>query len=513
MKHIPIKRYYVFSTDIPVKLTSFCEMSGESNDVSSGWIETSSSAQDTTESAQLSIAEMVAQAANSFITDQLLPGYVFCEEYGMYYNNETGYYYDTRTSLFYHPSTQCYYRYNDETQSYETLQPEQNKPKTKERKAKRKKNVIEDRRNAKPIFGFDGDLDVPEIACQSSHIETEEQTATKSANHASCIRMIETTNSSFNPILHVVTITGGSVGFGPDANFRLSSSTNNEPTNLPSGHLFYIEYLQENERANDDNNVGFYQIKFNPCAYSILKVNGEIAQSETHRLKHEDTVAMTSNSLILHIHKGLNTCPGCEPGLLMASTSGQMSQTQRTKSRESERRKNIRRMKAEYGLLDEDEDNQELQSRYTDRADKRRKIYSSDLPPATINPAGGIYAACKAAPQPDTSTASVQFRIKDDDGQESLPPENIMEKTNSRGLQLLKGMGWKQGQGLGKNQQGIQQPIISTMKTDRAGLGMDSKTNMKLNVNNTVKKPQTEKEAIMEKTRQRYQQVEGRKDS
>ncbi|KAI1721744.1 g-patch domain-containing protein [Ditylenchus destructor] len=484
-------------------------MSGESNEISSGWIETPSSAQDTTESAQLSVAEMVAQAANSFITDQLLPGYVYCEEYGMYYNNETGYYYDTRTSLFYHPSTQCYYRYNDETQSYETLKPDQNK--TKERKAKRKKNVIEDRRNAKPIFGFDGDLDVPEIACQSSHIEAEEQATSsssatedeeenekiegeeelrrwyeeaESASHASCIRMIETTNSSFNPTLHVVTITGGSVGF-------------------------------ENDEANDKNDVGFYQLKFNPCAYSILKVNGEIvgATSEIHRLNHEDTVSMTSNTLILHIHKGMNTCPGCEPGLLIASTSHQTSQSQRTKSREAERRKNIRTMKAQYGLLDEDEDNRELRSRYSDRAAKRRKIYSSDLSLDAVNPAGGIYAACKAAPQPDTSTSSVQFRIKEDDGQESVPPENIMEKTNSKGLKLLKGMGWKQGQGLGKNQQGIQQPIISTMKSDRAGLGMESKISVKFNVTSTVKKPQTEKETIWEKTRQRYQQVEERKDS
>lgn len=75
-----------------------------------------------------------------------------------------------------------------------------------------------------------------------------------------------------------------------------------------------------------------------------------------------------------------------------------------------------------------------------------------------MNPAGGIYAHCSAAPQAGTSTESVELRTKETPAK---AVETQMEKTNAKGLKLLKGMGWKEGQGLGKNQQGIKQPVSS----------------------------------------------------
>jgi hypothetical protein len=41
-----------------------------------------------------SIADMVAQTASQFVSEQLLPGYVYYQEYGAYYNKESGYFYD-----------------------------------------------------------------------------------------------------------------------------------------------------------------------------------------------------------------------------------------------------------------------------------------------------------------------------------------------------------------------------------------------------------------------------------
>ncbi|KAH7723585.1 Protein Y55D9A.2 a [Aphelenchoides avenae] len=65
-----------------------------------------------------SVADMVAQAASSFMTEQFLQGYEYIDEYKMYYNRETGYYYQPETSLFYHAASKAFYRYDEATASY-----------------------------------------------------------------------------------------------------------------------------------------------------------------------------------------------------------------------------------------------------------------------------------------------------------------------------------------------------------------------------------------------------------
>lgn len=50
--------------------------------------------------------------------------------------------------------------------------------------------------------------------------------------------------------------------------------------------------------------------------------------------------------------------------------------------------------------------------------------------------------------------------------------------------------------------------IVSAIKNDRAGLGLENKITVKLNSSNVLgKKSQTEKESIWEKTRLRYSEV------
>lgn len=43
---------------------------------------------------QGSIADMLRQAATEVLTAKVPPGFVFIEEYNMYYSHESGYYYD-----------------------------------------------------------------------------------------------------------------------------------------------------------------------------------------------------------------------------------------------------------------------------------------------------------------------------------------------------------------------------------------------------------------------------------
>lgn len=41
----------------------------------------------------------------------------------------------------------------------------------------------------------------------------------------------------------------------------------------------------------------------------------------------------------------------------------------------------------------------------------------------------------------------------------NLKEESKSLEANNKGFQLLKNMGWEEGKGLGKNQQGIQGPV------------------------------------------------------
>lgn len=147
--------------------------------------------------------------------------------------------------------------------------------------------------------------------------------------------------------------------------------------------------------------------------------------------------------LSLHIHKALNTCAGCEPGLLMSSWTGNdnTSTTEATTSKskgalERERRRELKRIKKKYALSRVDYvDNPKPKNdkdTYTDRADIRRRTVGSDLPDSAAEAMAATRAATSA----------------------SKP----MDEEN-RGFKMLQKMGWKRGSGVGKREDGIQQPV------------------------------------------------------
>lgn len=52
-----------------------------------------------------------------------------------------------------------------------------------------------------------------------------------------------------------------------------------------------------------------------------------------------------------------------------------------------------------------------------------------------------------------------------------LLTETVWLPESNRGRQLLEGMGWKEGEGLGPTGEGRAEPVATTLKLDRAGLG------------------------------------------
>ncbi|XP_061584544.1 RNA-binding protein 5-like [Cololabis saira] len=92
----------------------------------------------------------------------------------------------------------------------------------------------------------------------------------------------------------------------------------------------------------------------------------------------------------------------------------------------------------------------ETELKYRDRAAERREKYGIPEPPA----------AKKKFCQPPTPVVNYEQPTKD-----GLTSDNI-------GNKMLQAMGWKEGKGLGRHQQGITAPISASVRSKGAGLGI-----------------------------------------
>ncbi|KHJ78785.1 g-patch domain protein [Oesophagostomum dentatum] len=101
-----------------------------------------------------------------------------------------------------------------------------------------------------------------------------------------------------------------------------------------------------------------------------------------------------------------------------------------------------------------------------------------------VSGTGDIYQGCVAKPIPGAVVPS------------STDPVKPLNEAN-KGFRLLQSMGWKEGEGLGKEGKGRQQPVESAVRKDRQGLGASQ----------PKEQPKSRKDMILEKTRERYEQV------
>ncbi|KAM4640028.1 angiogenic factor with G patch and FHA domains 1 isoform 5-T5 [Amazona ochrocephala] len=163
-------------------------------------------------------------------------------------------------------------------------------------------------------------------------------------------------------------------------------------------------------------------------------------------LEHGDEVKIGETVLSFHIHPGSDTCDGCEPGQVRAhlrldrKKEFSVCPALSKEERELVRRKALKKIREKYGLQNtEYEDNKAVKNpKYKDRAGKRRETIGSE----------GTF-------QRDDSPASVHIEISN----------------SNKGHKMLEKMGWKKGEGLGKDGSGIKDPIHLQLHKMHAGLG------------------------------------------
>ncbi|KAM7401820.1 hypothetical protein PAMP_017098 [Pampus punctatissimus] len=167
---------------------------------------------------------------------------------------------------------------------------------------------------------------------------------------------------------------------------------------------------------------------------------------EPHALMHGDEVKMGDTVLSFHIHSGTDTCDGCEPGQVMAHLSKYRREETAgpaltKEDKEALRQKELKQMKAKYGLQSgEYEEAKALRNtKYKDRAESRRQTVGSE----------GVF-------QKNDAPASVHVEISE----------------VNKGRKMLEKMGWKKGEGLGKEGTGMKNPIELKIRKSQSGLGV-----------------------------------------
>ncbi|XP_058486580.1 angiogenic factor with G patch and FHA domains 1 isoform X1 [Solea solea] len=194
---------------------------------------------------------------------------------------------------------------------------------------------------------------------------------------------------------------------------------------------------------------------------------------EPHALMHGDEVKMGETVLSFHIHSGTDTCDGCEPGQVMAHLSKHKREEQTgpaltKEDKEALRQKELKQMKAKYGLQsNEYEEAKALRNpKYKDRAESRRQVVGSE-----------------GAFQRDDAPASVHTEISE----------------VNKGRKMLEKMGWKKGEGLGKEGTGMTNPIELKIRKSQSGLGAGATLSI-----DTVSVTRSKSQKNWEKARERF---------
>ncbi|CAH6787539.1 angiogenic factor with G patch and FHA domains 1 [Phodopus roborovskii] len=470
-----------------------------------------------------SIADSLRAAAEAAVSQT---GFTYDENTGLYFDHSTGFYYDSENQLYYDPSTGIYYYCDVESGRYQfhsrvDLQPYQSsstKPSKDKKLKKRKKEP-----------GFCTTSDEKDLSSEEQNVCSIEYINCNEEENSAYVKKkarIDTAHRS-SPLTLTIPVSGGTEASPGDDNSASSkdekaresesepeegeitdsqsenssdedsTSENKGPSEesddeeeekiwppcirvivvrspvLQTGSLFIITAVnpatigreKDMEHTLRIPEVGvskFHaEIYFDHDLQSYVLVdqgsqNGTVVngkqilqpktKSDPYVLEHGDEVKIGETVLSFHIHPGSETCDGCEPGQVRAHLRLDKKDEPfggpalSKEEKELERRKALKKIRVKYGLQNTDyEDEKALKNpKYKDRAGKRREQVGSE----------GTF-------QRDDAPASVHSEITD----------------SNKGRKMLEKMGWRKGEGLGKDGGGMKTPIQLQLRRTHAGLG------------------------------------------
>ncbi|KAJ3649627.1 hypothetical protein Zmor_021358 [Zophobas morio] len=369
-----------------------------------------------------SIAEEIKEAAE--IATQNI-GFMYDEATGMYYDSNTGYYYNVEYGLYYDPTSGTYLKYKQDTNTYEfhsrVYVPPPEKQTNKEIVKRKKKskdeskvNISSDLEHLTSCFNY---LTINNLRTYAADL---------SKKWPPCMRVI-VEQSQLPKIkvgsLHIVTFEGGTLGREGNHAIILPD------INISKCHLKFTYDKDKNRYFATD--LG----SRNGTVLNGKRMSTSKQESEALEVPHGSRIQVGAVVLLCHVHDGYKTCGHCEPGLVQTAEKKVEPVSKATKS--EQHKSELKKLRKKFGVSAFEEGNTKLASGYTDRAQKRRDTVGSQNP------------------HEKTETASLN---------ESISSQN-------KGFKMLAKMGWKEGQSLGKDSQGMLEPLPIVGNPGTSGIG------------------------------------------
>ncbi|XP_068033609.1 angiogenic factor with G patch and FHA domains 1 isoform X3 [Anomalospiza imberbis] len=386
-----------------------------------------------------SLAESLRAAAEAAVSQT---GFIYDENTGLYYDHSTGFYYNSENQLYYDPATGIYYYCDVESgryqfhsrvdlQSYQASGTKHTKDKKGKKKRKEAEWIAADEYKVRQLTETMANLKISSVGLTASGKDEEKI-------WPPCIRVIVIRSPVLQTgSLYIITaVKPATIGREKDVGHTLQ---------IPEVGVskFHAEVYFDHDLQN--------YVLVDQGSQNGTVVNGnQILQPKTkcdpYILEHGDEVKIGETVLSFHIHPGGDTCDGCEPGQVRAhlrldkKKESSVCPALSKEERELVRRKALKQIRVKYGLQNtEYEDNKAVKNpKYKDRAGKRRETVGSE----------GTF-------QRDDISASVHIEISN----------------SNKGHKMLEKMGWKKGEGLGKDGGGMKDPIQLELHQKHAGLG------------------------------------------
>ncbi|XP_039614338.1 angiogenic factor with G patch and FHA domains 1 isoform X2 [Polypterus senegalus] len=411
-----------------------------------------------------SLADLLRTTAEAAVSQT---GFVFDETFGMYYDHSTGFYYDSNNQLYYDPNTGIYYYYEAESgryqfhsrvdlQAYQTHTESNSDKKTKKRRKAPEKHSTND--------------DKMQQLCKSVARMKISSFGHSDTNKAieqwpPCVRVIVVRSPVLQTGMLYIITADKSATIGREKDMEHAIRIPEVGVSKFHAEVYFDHDLQKYVIVDQGSQNG-------------TVINGNrILQPKTkcdpYALEHGDEIKMGETVLSFHIHPGNDTCDGCEPGQVIAHLNRHKKEelsglVHSKEDKEVLRQKELKHIKGKYGLKNSDYDDTKLlkSSVYKDRAEKRRQTVGSE----------GTF-------QRDDAPASVNIEISDE----------------NKGRKMLEKMGWKKGDGLGKDGKGRKDPIQLQIRKAHSGLGASASLSVE---DSLIVKSKTQKN--WEKARERF---------
>ncbi|XP_067838787.1 angiogenic factor with G patch and FHA domains 1 isoform X2 [Heptranchias perlo] len=390
-------------------------------------------AENAEDSENTSLADSLRATAEAAMSQT---GFTYDESSGMYYDYSTGFYYDSTNQLYYDPNTGIYYYYDAGSGLYQfhsRVDLLAYRTTDTEKKVKKKRKGVEKLGSKEEKV-----LQMTESMAKLKISSLGWSESATGQPWPPCIRVMVVRSPVLEPgTLFIITaVKSATIGREKDMDHAIRIAE----IGVSKFHaeVYFDQDLQEYMLVDQGSQNG-----------TVVNGNRILMpknKCDPHRLEHGDEVKFGETVLSFHIHPGTDTCNGCEPGQVIAHLRLNKKEESTVvpvlskQEKDKLRRQELKQIQVKYGLQNSAYEGDEAlkNSMYKDRAAKRRQVVGSD----------SIYRR-------DDAPASINVEISD----------------SNKGRKMLEKMGWKKGEGLGKESCGIKEPIQVQLHQSQAGLG------------------------------------------